>query len=148
MNHTDIKYVLPIAVSSTTNGATATGNIDRLGYDYCRISVISDSAVVSNLPTTLKVSECDTTVVSNFVDITAFVGGGTGGFTIPALPTAATSITKPWAVFNIDCRPRKRYLKVSITPITTNILTVQAELSRAETTPSTTNQATGVVVSG
>lgn len=146
MLHTDIKYTLPILQSSTTNGGTASGTIDTLGFDYCRIAVLLPTAdVVSNKPSVLKISEGDTT--SSFTDVTAFVGGGAGGFTIPNAITAATSITQPYAVFNVDARARKRYLKISVSPQTTQVVNVLAELSRAEQTPSTSAQAT-VVVTG
>lgn len=143
---TNAKHVLPIPFTSTTAAGTATGNIDTLGYDYLTVNVLLPTAdVVSNKPTVLKLSECDTTVVSSFADITAFVGGGTGGFTIPNAITAASSISLPYAVFNVDCRARLRYIKVSVSPATTQVVTVLGQLTRAEQTPTTTGQGTVVV---
>jgi hypothetical protein len=142
------KKTLPIFQASTTAAATASGNIDVLGFDYVTIDVLLPTAdVVSNKPTVLKLSESDDTVVTNFTDITAFVGGGTGGFTIPNAITAATSITLPYATFNVDARARKRYLKLSVSPATTQVVNAVAQLTRAEQTPATSLQAT-VVVNG
>lgn len=130
--------------TSATNGATTTANIDTLGFDHVTISVLmttSDNA--TNNPSVLKISESDTTDATNFSDVTGLVGDSS--FTIPASETAATSITKPYAVFNVNTQRRKRYLKVTISPTTTQSSTVLAELSRAEQTPATTDQANVVV---
>jgi hypothetical protein len=140
------KKVLPIFQASTTAAGTASGNIDRLGYDFVTIDVLLPTAdVVSNKPTVLKISESDDTVVTNFVNVSGFVGGT--DFTIPNAITAATSITQPYATFNIDCRGRKRILKVSVSPATTQVVNAVAHLTRAEQSPPTSAQAT-VVVNG
>ena len=79
----------------------------------------------------MKVEEGDTT--SSYSNVTALVGGGVGGFTIPAASsdTDVTSIVK----MDVDCRARKRYLKVSITPGATATVGIVACLSRAEVSP-------------
>lgn len=140
------KKVLPIFQSSTTAAATASGNIDRLGYDYVSIDVLLPTAdVVSNKPTVLKISESDDTVVTNFANVSGFVGGT--DFALPNAVTAATSITTPYATLNIDCRARKRYLKLSVSPATTQVVNAVATLTRAEVTPATSSTAL-VVVNG
>lgn len=127
------KRVLAVNQASTTNGATASGNIDTLGFDYASIDVLlTTSNAVTNNPSVLKVSESDDTVATNFSDITELVGDGTSGFTIPNAITAATSITGPFQTINVDLRGRKRYLKVSVTPITTQVVTVLAHLGSPE----------------
>ncbi len=132
---------------STTAGATTTGTVDTLGYDFCTIDVLLPTAdVVSNKPATLKLSESDDTNSSNFADVTGFVGG-TSPFTIPNCFTSTSLITQPYATFNVDTRARKRYLKLSVSPQTTQIITAVAQLTRAAVTPSTSSQAT-VVVNG
>jgi uncharacterized protein (DUF1778 family) len=144
MLQTEFAYRLPIFQSSVTNAGTASGNVDRLGFDYVRISVLLPTAdVVSNKPTVLKISESDDTVVTNFANVSGFVGGT--DFTIPNAITSATSITQPYAIFNVDCRGRKRYLKISVSPATTQVVNAVAELGRARVTPLTTDQATVVV---
>lgn len=132
------KQVIAISQASTTNAATASGNIDTLEYEYATIDVImATSNVVSNNPSVLKLAESDDTVVSNFADITAFVGDGASGFTIPNSVTAGN-----WGVkFNVDLRGRKRYLKVSVSPLTTQVITCIANLFRGDVAPVNTTDA-------
>jgi len=127
------KQVIAISPQSVTNAATATGNIDTQGFDgYATIDIaMATSNNVTNNPSVLKLAECDTTVVTSFADITAFVGDGTGGFTIPNAVTSGV-----WgAKFNVDLRGRKRYLRVSISPLTTQILSVVANLFKGDEAP-------------
>lgn len=126
------KTVVAINQASTTNGATATGNIDTLGFGFARVDVhMTTSNDATNNPSVLKISESDDTVVTNFADITEAVGDGTGGFTIPAAVTAGSWTT----AFDIDLRGRKRYLKVSVTPLTTQNICAVAHLSRGKSSP-------------
>jgi hypothetical protein len=135
--------------TALTNGATGTSdNIDCLDTDSIRILVIgttSDNA--TNNPSVLKLQECDTTVDTSFADVTAFVGDGASGFTIPSSPTATT--TAPFAVFNVDTKTRKRYLRVKISPVTTQTFTVVAEHGRRTQAPvGTTAETAAVIVTG
>ena len=69
------KQVIAINQASTTNAATATGNVDTLGYDFCAIDVITTTSnAVTNNPSVLKISESDDTVVTNFADVSGAVG--------------------------------------------------------------------------
>lgn len=139
-----MKQVLAISAASTTAAATATGNIDTLGYDYLKVNVLMPTAdAVSNKPSVLKLSESNDTVVTNFADITGFVGGT--DFTIPNAISSATSITQPYATFNVDLKARKRYIKVSISPLTTQVVNVLGQLSRGGVLPTTSDMATVVV---
>jgi len=130
------KQVIAIAQSSTTNAATATGNVDTLGFDFCSLDVImATSNDTTNNPTVFKLAESDDTVVSNFADITAFVGDT--AWTIPDAVTAGN-----WGVkFNVDCRGRKRYLRLSISPLTTQVITAIANLSLGDESGSNTTVA-------
>lgn len=131
------KRVLLINNTSTTNGATAAGFVDVSGYDYCSISVtLPTSDAVTDKPATLRILETDATqptASTNYATITGAVSGT--DYTIPAAITSATSITLPFAVFNIDTRPRKRYIRLEVSPTTTQIITAEAILTRAEQTP-------------
>ena len=124
------KCVLAINQLSTTNGATTTGVIDTLGYDFAEIDVIATSSNnVTNNPSVLKLSESDD--ATTYTDVSGAVGDT--DFTIPAVYTNTAS---DWKVkFSVDCRPRKRYLKVSVTPITTQILTAIANLHKGDEGP-------------
>lgn len=126
------KQFIAISQEETTNAATATGDIDTIGFNYLSIDVIaSTSNAATNNPTVLKISESDDTVVTNFTDIPEFVGDGVSGFTIPDSATSGN-----WGVkINADLRARKRYLKVSVSPVTTQTITAIGNLSLAETVP-------------
>ena len=130
------KCVLAINQLSTTNGATTTGVIDTLGYDFAEIDVIATSSNnVTNNPSVLKLSESDD--ATTYTDVSGFVGDT--DFTIPAVYTNTAS---DWKVkFSVDCRPRKRYLKVSVTPITTQILTAIANLHKGDEGPNSATDA-------
>lgn len=140
------KY-LPIFQTSKTAAATATGIIDTLANDYAIIDVMLPTAdVVSNCPTVLKLQEADVTNASSFGDITGFKGGT--DFTIPNAITSATSITGPFVTFNVDCKARKRYLQVVVSPATTQVINVLAQLGRSEQAYVGTNNNASVVVNG
>ena len=131
-----------IPVSVATN-ATATGNIDTLGYDYVKVLVLLDTAAsTSNNPVVCKLSESDDTVVTNFADVTGFVGDATDGFTIPNASASVGQVVE----MNIDCRARKRYLKVSLTPGTAaQVMGAVAVMGRAESSTEARALAAAVV---
>lgn len=123
--HPQLKTDVVITPASFTNGATASGNVDTMGADFVTIDVfMSTSNDVANNPSVLKISESDDTVVTNFADVTGLVGDTS--FTIPNSVTAGD-----WAVkFNIDTRGRKRYLKLTVSPVTTQVIAAVANLGR------------------
>lgn len=127
-----MKQVIVFAPTSTTNGATTSGNIDCLGYDHLSVDIIAPTAdVVSNKFQTCKLAHADTTDLTNFSDLTKFVAGGTGGFTLANANTSAAYGVK----LNVDLRALKRYVKLSVSPRTTQILTAVANLQKAEQSP-------------
>lgn len=142
------KTFIALKQEAATNGATLTSdNIDTLGFGEVLIEVHSTTSNnATNNCSVLKVQECDTTVASSFADITAAVGDGASGFTIAnaATATSNTSIAK----FHGRCGgSRKRYLRVLISPLTTQTFSVIAQLGRAEQTPDTiTERGTDVFV--
>ena len=93
----------------------------------------------------MKLQESATTDASNFADVTDFVGGT--AFTIP---NSETTVTKPRALFSVDLtKPRKRYLRVIVSPVTTIIYGGSAFLTKGEESPSTAAKANvGVLVRG
>jgi hypothetical protein len=123
------KPVFMLAESSLTNGASATARIDTLGYKYLELFLRqSTSNSTSNKLATCKLSEADVTSSTSATAITKFVGGGAGGFTIPAADTA-----NPQAYsFQIDLRGRKRYIFLEVSPVTTQTFTAVGALGRAE----------------
>ena len=120
---------LPTAAVGAT--ATSTLTIDRLGYDHVSVSAIRASNASTVFASVLKVEESDVSN-SGFTDVTALVGGGSGGFTIPAVSaTESAAIVQ----MDIDCKARKRYIKVSMTPGASATLGIVAGMSRAEVAP-------------
>lgn len=134
--HVQPKIVFALDETSTTAAATATARIDTLGYDYLSIGVrLGTSNVVSNKPTVLKLQEADTTDATNMANITGFVGGT--DFSIPNANTAATAVLQNDHMFNVDLRARKRYIGVSVSPATTQLVKVVGVLTKGEAAPNT-----------
>jgi hypothetical protein len=115
-----------------TVGATATATlvIDRRGYDYASV-LVSKAAVsaATAFASVLKVEESDTD--GNYESVPALVLGGTGGFTVAAVSTTAASVVK----VDVNCLARKRYLRVSMTPDATAVVSMVAVLGRGEEYP-------------
>ena len=129
------KQTIMISPASFTNGATASGNVDTRGFDYVEIDLIMATAdVVSNIPSVLKLSEADVTDVTSFANISGAVGGT--DFTI----AASTSVANGYK-FCVDLRGRKRYIKLSVSPRTTQISGAVANLGRGEEQPIGTTSA-------
>lgn len=130
---------------SATNGATATSaNIDTLGLDYLSIDVSATTQSASTQagsPSLLKIQESDTTVVTSFVDVVGFRGGSATAtnvdFVIGIGKTAGVNAYK----LNVDCRARKRWLNLQVSPTTTQTFEVSANGFRAEQSPVTAAKA-------
>lgn len=138
-----LKTIVAVNAVSKTNGATASGIIDTLGFDWATIDVIAATAdVVSNKPTVLKLQESDDTNATNFADITAFATPAA----IPNANTAATAVLQNNYKFNVDCRVRKRYLQPVYSPQTTQVVTIIANLGRAEQAPVTAAKANAMTL--
>jgi len=132
------KTVIAIIPISVTNGGTATGElIDTKGYDYVTIGVVSSTAnVVSNTLSVFKIEEGDTTS-----SVATFAGAVSGtDYTIATNAYTTTTNQNVWS-FNVDCRARKRYLRVSASPQTTMVIGGLAVLTRAEKAPTTSAEA-------
>ena len=145
----NLAYDVVVAQVSATNGATITsGQIDTRGYDEVAIIVHgTTSNAATNNPATLRVTESDDTVLTNFAAVAALVGDGASGFTIPNSPTSTT--TAPFVIMHVKTGPRKRYLTVEISPLTTQTFSVIAAKGRASQAPvNTTSQNVAVAVNG
>lgn len=136
-----------VVPASFTNAATAAGYVDCIGYDFLTVDVsMSTADAVSNKPSVLRLLETDATqptASSNYATFAGYVSGT--DYTIPNAISAATSITQPFATFNVPLQGRKRYIRVEVSPVTTQIVSALAQLTRAEQSPSTSSQATLVV---
>ncbi len=134
----ELKPVIVIEGASTTNGGTASGLVDTRpdnGYKFLALCIAQGTSnSTSNKLTVCKLTESDTSNGS-FSAIVAFTGGTqtstSVGFVIPA---ASTSAQQKY-MLNVDLRGRKRWLKLELSPVTTQILTAVGMLGRGEQTP-------------
>jgi len=140
------KTVASLGTADTATNATFTHSIDTLGYDYASIDVVMEAstATTAAVALALKLGQSDTN--SAFADITAFVGGGSGGFTIPTTSlTGASNIVR----FNLDMRGKRRYLQVSATPVAASVVCSVARLGKGDVGPvSAAEVGVAAVVSG
>jgi hypothetical protein len=147
MNHLEsTKTVASLGTADTATNATFTHSIDTLGYDYASIDVVMEAstATTAAVALALKLGQSDTN--SAFADITAFVGGGSGGFTIPTTSlTGASNIVR----FNLDMRGKRRYLQVSATPVAASVVCSVARLGKGDVGPvSAAEVGVAAVISG
>ena len=130
------KHAVLVTPASFTAGATMSGYVDSRGYDSLEIEVTMATAnVVSNAPTVLKLMESDDTVTTNFANISGAVGGT--DFTIGNQLTSLPNLH----VFAVDLRGRKRYIRCDVSPQTTQISCITAQLGRGEEAPVTATKA-------
>jgi len=129
-----LKPVVLLDATSVATNATNTSILDTMGFDFAQISVdMATADTTTHVPTMLKLSEGDTTDSTAFSDISGFVGGtGATNFSFGTPKTAVANLY----VFNVDLRARKRYIKLSVTPVTPQIVSAAVFLARAENSPS------------
>jgi len=129
----NVKEAIMIQITSVTNAATTTGYVDCLGFDECRISLEVATSDSTGYLTTLALMESEDTYYSNATNITALVGGGTGGFDIPLSNTSIETLK----IFDVDTRDKARYLFLAFSGLTTQLISARALLARAEDLPTT-----------
>ena len=135
------KQVVVILDGAVTNGETVTGVVDTLDYDFMTMDIcLSTADSVSNNPSTLKLTELDTNVISSAATFGSFEGDT--GFTIPACVTAGDYGVK----FNVDLRGRKRYIFLTVTPLTTQVVAAVANLTKGTEAPVNTTRANVVAL--
>ena len=136
MNHLEATKSVVGHTENLTAAQTHTLTIDTLGYAYVSVDVCQEAwgnaGYTSQAAfTVLKLEESDLSG-SAYSSVTAFVGGGTGGFTIPT-PTATSGDVV--VRMDLDLRGHKRYLKVSATPYTTGTVYTVARLGKGTDGP-------------
>lgn len=139
----NVDRVIALPPQSVASATATSAAIDTLGYHYASLVISSAAAGATTAPTALKVQECDT-AGGTYADVPATVGGT--AYAIPAGSTAAGGYV--YAVFNLDLRRRKRFLKVVLTNTVTQTLMIHADLTRAEASPVGTTTPANVGVSG
>lgn len=145
----NLKWAVLLKQESATNGATLTSDyVDCSGFGEAVILIHATTSNNATNKPTITVLQSDDTEATNFAAITALTSGTSdGNFTAGAAPTATT--TAPYCKLALNLQKRKRYLKLTISPLTTQTFSVLAGLGRAAELPvSTTEQnvATSVVV--
>lgn len=135
-NHKIVAEVPSAAIGAT---ASATLTIDTLGWDHCSLSVIRANNASTLFSNVVKVSESDESN-ANFTDVTALVGGGTGGFTVPPIPAASTGAASVVKV-DVDTKAKKRYLRVTYTPGASANVAIVGRLGRGEESANTASEA-------
>jgi hypothetical protein len=130
--------------SATNAGTFTSANIDLLGVDFVTIDISATTQSASTQagsPSVLKIQESDTTVVTSFADCVGFRGASATAtnvdFVVGIGKTSGVNAYK----FNVDCRARKRYLNVVMSPTTTQTFYVSANGFRGEQSPSTAAKA-------
>lgn len=134
-----------VVIKPQSVGTTeVTGTFDRLGFDHASIIFVLDTASASSVITTASLGEGSAT--NSFTAIATFEGGDTSyGYTLPTPDTDNPDLIK----YEVDCRPRKRYLQVGFASTTARASAVIAVLSKPTTSPDTDSEAgCDIVVEG
>ena len=133
----NVKFI-PLAPASVANNATATLIVDRKGFDEVSFCVLQAAASATTKPITLTIAEGDTT--SAFTTISGY-NGGTAATNSPQTVEAPTSATAcPPIILNVDCLGKKRFLRLQMTPGTTQVLGAVAVLGRPAIGPDSLNE--------
>ena len=138
MLHSQTSKFIPLAPASFTAGATATLIVDRQGFNEASFCIIQAAGGATTKPTVLTVAQGDTT--SAFTTISGYNGGTatTNSFITPNAPTDTTAC--PPILLHVDCLGKARYLRLQITPGTTQVIGAVCELRRAATAPDSANE--------
>lgn len=131
------KLALMLQTTSATNGETVTARLDTAGADFVSIDVVSTiSNNATNNPSVFKLGESDA-LTGPYSDVSGFVGDT--DWTIPNWHTQ-TADAKGLKM-NVDTRHRKRYLQLTITPVTTQSFTAVANLALNDRSPNNASDA-------
>ncbi len=124
-------------VAALSDDLASTGThamvVDTLGFSHLSMDVCFEAVAAAGTSSTValvcKLQSSDTTTASDFADLTATVGGGTGGFT---MPTPANTTSDVVVRFDIDLGHAKRYFRTQVTPRTAGGVFSVARLSSKE----------------
>jgi hypothetical protein len=149
VNHLEATKSVVGHSENLTAAQTHTLTVDTLGYDYVSLDVCQEPWANAGYTsqaafTVLKLEESDNN--SSYSNVTEFVGGGTGGFTIPTPTATAGDVV---VRMDVDCRGKKRYLKLTATPYTTGTVYTVARLGKGNDGPvSASSKNVNATVSG
>jgi len=117
-----------------TTSQTHSVVIDTIGFGHASLDVVFEKVAAagtnSAVATVLKVQQGDGTT---YTDVTALVGGGSGGFTIPTpVNTTSDNIVR----LDVDLEGKQgRYLRVLATGNAAGSIYTVGRLSKAEQSP-------------
>lgn len=132
MIHSQMEKVVS-AIPTSVGTSPVVLTVDTLDWDYASFTVLRASNASTVFASALKVEESDASG-SGYSDVTALVGGGVGGFSIPAVSnTAVEAVVK----LDVDSKSRKRYLRVTATPAVSVNTVITGRLSRGVEAPVT-----------
>jgi hypothetical protein len=121
------KSVIVISPETVTGAATVTGRLDTLGYDFAVIDVMATTTnSATNNFSILTLAEGDTT--SSY----ATVKTADTDWTVANMSTTLDQVI---AQFRVDMRGRKRYLKLTASPLTNHTVWAHATLFRGDKEP-------------
>lgn len=142
------KTIMRLVDTQATAGETNSSVIDRLSYDYAVIDIGITATEATTAPAVIKLQESVDTNVSNFADVTGFVGGT--AFTIPTTVRTIGNASGPTVIrMNVDCRARKRYLRTTLSVGTHATVIQSTTLFNGDNGPFTaTDAGVDVMVSG
>jgi hypothetical protein len=140
MHYNQNTKTISLAPASVNQSGTATLIVDTKGFANAQFVVLPQTASATTRVVALSIAEGDTTAA--FTNVTGYVGGtnAADGFTLPAeMATSATAVQP--LVVNVDCLGKKRYLRLSYTPGTTQVVGAICNLSRPATAPDAIDEA-------
>lgn len=149
------KKTVAMLPASFTNAATASLLVDTLGFNACSIDIIlGNPNTATNVPNVITIKTADVTNASSFVNMTASgalnYGSGTSNTTVTA--NGATGFTSTYTsgqtstgtaapdILTADITlvgGKDRYLLVQVSPVTTQVIAIEANLYRGGIAPST-----------
>lgn len=135
IQHQMDKTVAALPGSVGTSAVTLT--VDTRGWDHCSFVAVRASNAATTFASVLKVEDSDDN--STYGAVSGLTGGT--DFTIAAV--SDTSSVASYKI-DVDCKARKRYLKLTVTPSASINVAATARLSRGEQAPVTASEA-GVI---
>lgn len=116
------------AVPGSVGSSAVTLTVDTLGWDHCSFTALRASNAATTFASVLKVEHSDDN--SSYSAVSGLTGGT--DFSIAQVSdTNAVSIYK----IDVDCKAKKRYLKLTATPSASINMVASARLSRGELAP-------------
>lgn len=131
-------FVAMDAASETNGGVLTSNSIDTKDYDYLLLLVNATTAGTNKYPA-ISVEQSDTDTASLYAPIAAAsfaTQTSTSASNISPSPESATNTyRKDYLQIGVDLRGKKRFVRVTVTPTTTQTYTIKAVLGKAKQAP-------------